>query len=172
MMRRSSLLLVVVAFVAGYVGSINAEKTIQTQVHPSALEVPQSRSLKSTTDKDENLISADEDRAGLASIVARMKALLVRSPTKRGEAKNNVKGANEAIKKVNSIIGPGKTTTELTPAKVKQLETYARSNSDKWWAMAYYITNVLGIGLVVFFVYGTLFLGWRPIGMGGSPRPN
>ncbi|KAF1792514.1 hypothetical protein GQ600_1120 [Phytophthora cactorum] len=104
MMRRSSLLLVVIAFVAGYVGFINAEKIIQTQVHPSALEVPQSRSLKSTTDKDENLISADEDRAGLASIVARMKALLVRSPTNRGEAMNNVKGANEAIKKSHCYL--------------------------------------------------------------------
>ncbi|KAG3113464.1 hypothetical protein PI125_g7309 [Phytophthora idaei] len=63
---------------------------------------------------------------------------------------------------MNSIIGRGKTSTELTPAKMKELETYARSNPDKWYAMAYYINCVFGIGLVVFLLYGTFYLGWPP----------
>ncbi|KAI9986002.1 hypothetical protein PInf_024798 [Phytophthora infestans] len=173
MMRRSSLLLVAITLVAGCVGFITAENFVQTQGQPSAFEVSQGRNLKSTADTEERAIPVDgETRAGVAGIAARVKALLVRNPTKMSEAKNNVQGANEAIKKVNSIIGPGKTRTELTPTKVKQLETYAHSSSDKWWAMAYYTANILGIGLMVFFVYGTLFLGWRPIGMGGNPRPN
>ncbi|ETI54580.1 hypothetical protein F441_02600 [Phytophthora nicotianae CJ01A1] len=172
MMQRSSLLLVVVAFVAGCVGFITAENSVRTRDHPSVVEVSQSRNLKSTSDGEEKSYPIGDEERGMTSVLTRIKSLLVRNPTKMSEAKNNVGGANDYYNKVNSIIGEGKTSTKLTPDKVKQLETLAHSSSDKWWAMAYFTTNVLGVGLMVWFVYGTLVLGWRPYGMGGSPRAN
>ncbi|KAG7383809.1 hypothetical protein PHYPSEUDO_003292 [Phytophthora pseudosyringae] len=168
-MRTFLLLVVAVVFAASCVSFTNAEYAVQAQSHLNT-----DRLLKPTADKEGDLIPADKEEraAGIAGIATRMKNLLRRNPSKMSEAKNNVKGANEAINKVNSVIGRGKTSTELTPAKMKTLETYARSNSENWWAMAYYITNVLGIGLSITFVYGVLFLGWIPYGMGGSPRAN
>ncbi|KAL3666257.1 hypothetical protein V7S43_008508 [Phytophthora oleae] len=170
MMRRILFpLLVVVAVVASFAVVTSAEKAVEKKDDLSRPELP--RVLKTTVDDQDSILPGEEER-GVASLASRLKNLLRRSPTKVTDAQNNVKGANEAISKVNSIIGRGKTSTELTPAKMKALETYARGNSDNWWAMAYFITNVLGIGLAVWFVYGTLFLGWRPYGIGGSPRAN
>ncbi|KAK1933980.1 hypothetical protein P3T76_011740 [Phytophthora citrophthora] len=166
MMRRVSLplLVVVVVVVANYAVVTSAENAVEKKDNPESPRV-----LK--TDEKRSIPLGEEER-GVANLASRLKNLLRRRPTKVTDAQNNIEGANDAIRNVNKIIGPGKASTELTPAKMKALEAYAKSNSDNWWAMAYFITNVLGIGLAVWFVYGTLFLGWRPYGMGGSPRAN
>ncbi|OWZ14767.1 RxLR effector protein [Phytophthora megakarya] len=169
-MRRSAILLfVVIIFVASSVDVTAGDNAIRTQSYltdPQAFEgANTARSLKSTADND-------EARAGaIANAVTKLKSLLRITPKNMQAAKNNPKGANEAITHVNTIIGKGKTSTELTPQKVKALETYAKSNPDKWYAMAYYLNYVFGIGLVAFLLYGTFYLGWRPLGLGG-PRVN
>eukprot|EP00644_Phytophthora_capsici_P001935 jgi/Phyca11/15653/fgenesh1_pg.PHYCAscaffold_14_\ len=147
MMRRILLpLLVVVAIVASYAVVTSAENIVEKKDEP---ELP--RVLKTTVEEQGSIPLGEEERS-VASLASRLKNLLRGRPTKAIDAQRNVDGANEAIGKVNSIIGRGKTSTELTPAKMKALETYARSNSDNWWAMAYFITNVLGIGLAVCYI--------------------
>ncbi|KAG6604602.1 RxLR effector protein [Phytophthora cinnamomi] len=81
------------------------------------------------------------------------------------------RGAKQALSKVTSLLGLKKGPTKLTQAKLDRLQTYAKSNPDKWWMMTYYVTYTLGIALTAYIAYGFLFLGWRPATM-GSPRAN
>ncbi|GMF59379.1 unnamed protein product [Phytophthora fragariaefolia] len=81
------------------------------------------------------------------------------------------RGAKQAVSKVTSLLGLNKGSTRLTQDKLDKLQTYARDNPDKWYAMTYYLTYTLGIALTAFMAYGFIFLGWRPATM-GSPRAN
>ncbi|EGZ29339.1 hypothetical protein PHYSODRAFT_284417 [Phytophthora sojae] len=81
------------------------------------------------------------------------------------------RGAKEAVTKVTSLLGLNKGPTRLTQDKLDKLQTYAHSNPSKWYAMVYYVSNVLGLALTAFAFYGFIFLGWKPATM-GSPRAN
>lgn len=69
---------------------------------------------------------------------------------------------NKALSKLKSLVSfTGKTPTKLTPAKLKTLETYARSNPEKWYALDYYLDTVLGLGFMIFFAGGAIYFGLK-----------
>ncbi|KAE8878809.1 hypothetical protein PF010_g9923 [Phytophthora fragariae] len=102
-------------------------------------------------------------RGGILKPIARERATPLSEEEERG--------AKQAVSKVSSLLGLNKGPTRLTQAKLDRLQTYAKSNPDKWYAMAYYLTYTVGVALTAFIAYGYLFLGWRPATM-GSPRAN
>ncbi|KAG3197085.1 hypothetical protein PC128_g7118 [Phytophthora cactorum] len=151
------LFAVVVAFTAGFTVS---ENTIQKQNQLRETAPSVTSRLQQVKEMTRSPSTMKREREEWLLFPTKLKRSLPSNPNKLKPADVDTKGANEAISKVNSIIGRGKTSTELTPAKMKELETYARSNPDTWYAMAYYINYVFGIGLVVFLLCGMFYLGW------------
>jgi hypothetical protein len=174
-MRRNFFsLLFAVAFVAGGLTFVAAENAAIQHGTPKLLHGENTARYLKYTEKaaeTEDAVTSESEERGMTQVLSRIKNLLRRAPKNKEAAKLNKEGAKDAVNKVNSIIGTGKKSTELTPQKLKALETYAHDNPDKWLAMSYYVSYVFGISLVVTLLYGTFFLGWRPLGLGG-PRYN
>ncbi|KAK1942378.1 hypothetical protein P3T76_005877 [Phytophthora citrophthora] len=82
--------------------------------------------------------SKDEERIIPLTALNKLKGLFRSHPIKATEVKaTNFKksDANEALNKVKSVFGFKKTPTKVTQAKVKDIQTYARDNPNKWEAM-------------------------------------
>ncbi|KAL4114435.1 hypothetical protein PRIC2_014373 [Phytophthora ramorum] len=79
------------------------------------------------------------------------------------------RGAAVALARLRALFGKDPTkAVRLTDTKVREIKTYARSNSDKWYAMTYYLNYAFGITFVLFLAGGAYFLGWRFPGAGTS----
>ncbi|POM80996.1 Secreted RxLR effector peptide protein [Phytophthora palmivora] len=150
MEKRLIALVVVVTFIATTL-DVAAETAIHQQDNLFT-----SRYLKSTRETEEN-----EERAGPLNTLTRLKGLFRSDKNKMKEMKLDKRSATEALSKVKALAGLGKTPTKMTPTKIKNLETYARDNPDKWDAMTYYLENVYGIALMAFLAGGAIFFGWR-----------
>ncbi|POM73779.1 Secreted RxLR effector peptide protein [Phytophthora palmivora] len=109
-----------------------------------------------TIEKDEG-----EERAGPLNTLTRLKGLFRSDRNKMKDVKLNKRSASEALSKVKAILGQSKTPTKMTPTKIKNLETYARDNPDKWDAMTCYLEFVYGIIFVVFIGGGAIYGAWK-----------
>ncbi|OWZ20809.1 RxLR effector protein [Phytophthora megakarya] len=159
MAKRFYILAAVVAFIAisglQFVASETAVSKHGNDEHPRVLRYLEN--TQQTPDKTEG----EERGMGRVNAVSRLKNLFRSDKNKLKGVKPNKRSAAEAFTKVKALVGFSRKPTKVTPTQVKNLETYAHSNPDKWDAMTYYLDYVYGITLVLFMAGGALYFGWR-----------
>ncbi|KAG1685864.1 hypothetical protein DVH05_007630 [Phytophthora capsici] len=121
-------------------------------------------STSSTRNDEDPIVSNNEERTIPLTALSKLKGLFRSHPIKAKEVKaTNFKksDANEALNKVKSTFGFKKTLTKVTQAQVKDVQTYARDNPNKWQAMTYYLDQYYALELVILAAGGGIYYLWK-----------